>query len=280
MDRIKHMSVPALERGFAILEFLARTKNGSTLSQMARLLKLPKSSVHCLLTTLQELGYVCRGVNSTRYHLSGKIFSLTQMASGGMFLRELAKPHLERLAQATNLTVQMAAMIQMGQCIIVEKFSPPHAPPVATWVGKHVSLHCTALGKALAAFLPESEVDAIIDKQGLLRHNDNTICSPTRLKKELHLVRERGYAIDDEEEEVNFCCVGAPVFDGRNQAIAAVSAVGKSTQFGTYDIGRISPHVVAAAKAMSADFKTRFPENFGFLMFPREMSFLANRFSD
>jgi DNA-binding IclR family transcriptional regulator len=259
MDNAKKSSVPSLERGFAIMEYLAKSNGGMTLSQIARILKLPKSSVYCLLGTLQNLGYVYRGLSSNRYRVSLRVCALAQMALNEISLVDLARPHLRRLAESTGLTTHMAALMEDGSCVLIEKVSLPKLPHVATWIGKHVSLHCTALGKAVAAYLPECELDALICRQGLLRHNDNTICTTGRLKRELAAVRERGYSLDEEEEEINIRCIGAPVFGSASKPIAALSVVGTVSQLSADNLTHVARYVVAVAREISTELRDQRP---------------------
>jgi DNA-binding IclR family transcriptional regulator len=250
MESAKQNSVPALERGLRILELLPKSRGGLTLSQLARHLNLPKSSVHCLLHTLQNSGYVYRDSDSGKYRVSLRVCGLAQMALNSIGLREQAKPYLQNLAKATRMTVHLAVMEQ-GACILIEKVAPPDVGRIATWTGKHLSLHCTAVGKALAAYMPKEQLDALIREQGLLRHNDNTICSATRLKRELGTIRERGYALDDEEEEINVRCLGAPILDEKGQAIAAISIVGTTMQVHDGNVDQLARRVIATANEIS-----------------------------
>jgi DNA-binding IclR family transcriptional regulator len=179
------------------------------------------------------------------------------MALSEISVVDLARPHLRRLVKSTNLTTHMATLLEDGSCVLIEKVSPPNGPPVATWIGKHVSLHCTALGKAVAAHLPEDELDTLIHRQGLLRHNDNTICTIRRLKYELAAVRERGYALDEEEEEINIRCVGAPVFGCTSKPIAAVSVVGTVSQLSADSLNHLARHVVTVAREISDELRAQ-----------------------
>lgn len=87
-------------------------------------------------------------------------------------------------------------------------------------------MHCTSVGKTLVASLPDEKFEQIIRAKRFARHNDNTIVSVGALKKELARVREQGYALDDEEDELGVRCVGVPVFDGNHQVVAAMSVAG------------------------------------------------------
>ncbi|MEX2263384.1 MAG: IclR family transcriptional regulator [Bryobacteraceae bacterium] len=194
-------SVPAIERAFVILELLAHSRAGLTLRDVVRATSLPKSSVYCILTTLQRHGYLHRNERTSRYLFGLKLFSLANSALSGLPLREQAEPFLRSLMMQTRLTVHMGIK-EREEVVLVAKTEPPGISRLATWIGKRMEVHCTALGKALLAFLPEEEVDRVLQAHNLPRHNENTISSVRRLKEDLARVRTRGYAIDDEEDEI------------------------------------------------------------------------------
>jgi DNA-binding IclR family transcriptional regulator len=244
-------SVPAVERALAILEFLGKSRHGLTLSQVTRYLGLPKSSTHSLLLTFERCGYLHREPGTGRYRLGLRVCELANMALSGIALREGAAPVLRRLAENAGMTVHLA-ILEHGEAVLIDKLEPPgYGLKVATWAGKRLSLHCTAIGKSLAAYLSEEQLDLLIATQGLLRYNDNTIGSARRLKSELAVTRRRGYAMDDEEEEIGFRCIGAPVLDSRNEAIAAISIVGNTSQIDSENQQRLAELVMAAARAIS-----------------------------
>jgi IclR family acetate operon transcriptional repressor len=95
-----------------------------------------------------------------------------------------------------------------------------------TWLGKHLDLHCTALGKALASSMPSEEWQRLTTQHKLARHNDATICSPGRLIKELTLTRERGYAFDNEEFDIGMRCLAVPVLSASGEPVAAIGVSG------------------------------------------------------
>lgn len=258
MEKASKSLVPSLERGLRILELLPKKRGGLTLSQLTRYLELPKSSTYCLLRTLESSGYVCRDPVTSKYRVSLRVCTLAHMALNGIGLREQSRPYLLRLAESTRLTVHMG-LLEQSSCVLIEKIAPPGVTRVATFVGKHLSLHCTAVGKVLAAYLSEEQLDAIVREQGLVRHNDNTICSPRRLKQELALVRERGYAVDDEEEEIEVRCIGAPVFDGAN-VVAAISLVGTTEQVHSGNLDQLARQLMAMAGAIAEHIHAEPPE--------------------
>jgi DNA-binding IclR family transcriptional regulator len=250
MQDYSKSAVPSLERGLAILEILAKSRAGLSLSQVTRQLDLPKSSVHCLLRTLDETGYVYKDGPSGKYRVSLSICDLARQALQGISLRDQAKQFLRNLAERTGMTVHMA-ILEQGSCVLIEKVAPPGVPRTATWIGKQFALHCTAVGKALLAYLPESDAERLISDQGLIRYNDNTVCSIRQLKQELQMIRVRGYSLDDEEEEIGVRCLGAPIFNANNEAIAALSIVGEASQIAGDNVSRLHKDVVEAANRVS-----------------------------
>jgi DNA-binding IclR family transcriptional regulator len=249
VESIKTKSVPALDRALQILEMLANSKTGLTLAEITRNLGLAKSSAHYLLLTLVRRGYLHRNRQTGRYMFGLKLFTLANMALGGLELRQQAAPFLIALGQRTELTINMA-ILDLNEVVLIEKVEPRGIFRLATWVGQRLPVHCTGLGKALLAFLPEPELDRII-KHGLLRHNENTIVSPRKLKEHLALVRKLGYAVDDEEANIGLRGIGAPVQDSLGQAIASISVSGTTTQITPENLASFAEKVKQTGIAIS-----------------------------
>lgn len=250
MPALKTPSVPALERGLAVLELVAKSRSGLTFSQLARSLDFPASSIHCLLLTLERHGYLHRSETTGRYLCGMKLVRIANVALSGITLRDKAAPLLSDLSRRTGLTAHLA--IREGtDAMLIAKASSVGGQHVATWIGKRIDVHCTSMGKCLIAYLPESEIEDVTRQHGLLRHNENTISSVSRLKHELERVRVRGYAVDDQEEEIGMCCIGAPVFvDGI--VVAAVSVSGSTAEIDLEDCANIVRDVQMTASAIAA----------------------------
>jgi DNA-binding IclR family transcriptional regulator len=230
----KTQSVPALERGLSILESLSKSKHGLTLTQLTAQLELPKSSVHCLLLTFERHGYLYRDERSGRYRLGLRLCDLAGAALGGRALRDHALPYLNQLRESTHLTCHMA-VLEQDEVVLIEKVEALGSR-VNTWLGKRMDIHCTALGKSLAAYLPGDRLETLVRRHGMLRHNDNTIASFKKLKEELDSVRRLGYSIDDEEEEIGTRCIGVPILDSETHALAAISLSGTTSQINSTSV--------------------------------------------
>ena len=222
---VKTASPPSVDRAFTILEEVAQSHRGLRLREIANKLGAPRSSTHSLLVALERRGYLQRNESSGRYRFGPKVFTLANAGLKGMALREISYPILAGLMRQTGLTIHMAIMDREHAVLIEQIVPPPELAPM-TWPGERLELHCTALGKALAAFGPEEQWDRFVSKRALPRHNENTICSRKKLLDELAITRKRGYAFDDEEVDLGVRCLGVPVFGAANEAVAAISVCG------------------------------------------------------
>jgi DNA-binding IclR family transcriptional regulator len=247
---LKTPSVPALDRALIMLDLLAASGSGLSLSTLARRLALPKSSTHCLLLTLERHGYLHRNQETRRYMLGRKLFGLANLALSGLQLREQTAPFLRALMTRTHLTVHMA-ILEHNEAVLIEKVEPPGLLRLATWLGKRMEVHCTGVGKALIAYVPDEELVLLFRKHGLPRHNENTIVSLRRLRENLTEIRRVGYALDDEEDELGHRCVGCPVFDHTGRVSVAISVSGTTVQIPDENVPALATEVMKAAAAVS-----------------------------
>ena len=225
----KTPSVPAVQRILDVLEVISQSKMGMTLSELAQELKLPKSSAHCLVLTLERRGYLYRNERTARYKFGLKLLELADLALTGIPVRDQAAAVMFALMQTTGLAVHLA-VLENREAVLIHKIEPRGSYRLATWIGKRMEMHCTGVGKVFLAHFSETEQDQFIAERGLPRHNEHTIVSVARLKSHLEEVRAQGYALDDEEDELGYRCIGCPVFNAGRQVIAAISLAGDTDQ--------------------------------------------------
>jgi DNA-binding IclR family transcriptional regulator len=226
---IKTRSVPALSRALTMLELIAASRNGIALPDIARKLRIPKSTTHCILLTLLRQGYVTRSTRTRRYVFSSKLLQLANQAMDGLRLQEAAAPILRQMSLQTGFSVHMA-ILEGNEAVLIAKVDPPGAAPLSTWMGRRMELHCTGVGKVLLSSLPHDELRSLLARRVFSRHNENTITSMRRLLKETEAIRSNGYALDDEEDEVGYRCIGVPVLDEQGATVAAISVAGSVNQ--------------------------------------------------
>lgn len=222
----KYNRIQSVERAFSILEQFSQNERELGVTVIAKRIGLHKSTCFGLLYTLQELGYIQQNPETGRYGLGLKIFELGQTYLEGQDLRQLANPYLRRLVEQTQETAHLV-VLEGKTAVYIDKVEGSHAITISSRIGQRAKMHCTGVGKALMAHMPESDL-AQVFAGGLERCTENTITDEAKLRGHLKTIRDSGYAIDDEEIEVGLRCVAAPIFNAHNQAIAAVSMSGPS----------------------------------------------------
>lgn len=246
--------VPAIDRALNVLECLAQSRKGYSVSELSRRLALPKSSVHLILRTLERRGYLQKQASGGRYKFGMKLIALSRTALDGVELRDEARPALAALSQRTGLTVHMG-VLERSEIVIIERLESASAIRVVSWIGRRMDVNSTAVGKALIAHLPEDEFEAQVRPSQLTRRNDRTIGSMAALRTELDRVRTLGYAVCDEEDEIGVRCVGAPVLNRQGHAIAAISVAGTTLQIPPERVPELGQAVRDTAEEISARFQ-------------------------
>jgi DNA-binding IclR family transcriptional regulator len=247
-------SVPSINRALSVLELLAQSKRGFSISGISRSLALPKSSTYLTLATLEERGYLQKNAQTRRYYFGLKLVSLSRRVLEHLDLREEAKPLLHAFMRKTGIIVHLA-VLEGNEAVIIDRVEPPGLIAGADWIGRRLDINWTGLGKALVAFLSEERFSQLITGKRFAKHNDNTIVSIKALRRELAKVRELDYAIDDGEDGIGLRCVGAPVFDGSRRVIAAISAAGTTEQIPIDRIRTLAVVVKQAAAEISSHLR-------------------------
>jgi DNA-binding IclR family transcriptional regulator len=240
----------AVERALNILENVAQRREGLTNSEISRKLGIPKSSASYILRTLERRGYLRREGPTGRYKLGLKILSLGGDAQSNLDVADVALPFMRALVERVHLTSHLAVLDQ-GEAVYIEKVEAPGFFKVNTWVGRRMYLHSTSVGKVLLAWLPRQEMEAIVRQQGMKKRTPKTITAVSRLLADLELVREQGYAVDDEENSTGARCLGAPIHDAMGSVTAALGVSGTLTQVDEENLSRIADALKETARRIS-----------------------------
>ena len=218
--------VPAVNRTADLLELLAFSSVGLTLSDICRKIHIPKSSAHNLVYTLLMRGFLLRNLDGRTYSLGSRLTALTDAGDAERQVQLATRPTLREIALKVGLP-GLASVLKGAEACFVEVANPKRDGP---WVGRHIDSHCTSQGKALLAYLPDTELDLLFKGRSLGRFTPKTICSLPLLKQDLARIRAKGFAINDEEHVVGIRGIAAPVFDHVGHAIAAVGVSGSITE--------------------------------------------------
>ena len=212
-----------LTNAFAIIEtVVSKQDQGATYSEIVAALGLPKSSVHRILKELTDLGYLNYQPETKKYFGSLRLAAIGAEVMSNFQLRDHVRPYLLELHRETEHTTNLGILDgTMG--VFVDKIeSKDFGIKLFSEIGKTFPTHCTGLGKALLAFSPKKIVSRLLDAP-LDRITEKTITNPRKFKEELALIRERGYAMDDEEITRGIICTAAPVFGFQGELICAIS---------------------------------------------------------
>ncbi len=236
-------------KAISILDSLASTADtGISLTELSALIDMPKSSTHRYLATLQELGLAVRKGND-RFYLGTKVIELAGSYLVKSDLRNESQDVLNELAEKTGETIHLAVP-SGAEVVYIAKVESKHALVMSSHIGARIPMYCSALGKAILAFNGEEYLNTILTHP-MTQRTPNTITTVEALKIELNLTQRRGYAIDNEENEVGISCVGAPIFDYNATPIAAISISVPDQRINQESYEILGPLVMEAAHMVS-----------------------------
>jgi len=244
--------VQVLDRALAILDILSAEGPDLSLGEISDKLELHKSTAHRLTMVLERHKLIERNSVSGRYRLGLKLFELGTRAISHLDLRERARPVLDRLVLETSETVHLG-ILEDTEVLYLDKVEPARSVRMSSSVGRRNPAYCTAMGKAALAHLPDAQVEEIVRKHGLKAVTANTITSFLDLKTELKAVRERGYAVDDEEIEEGVRCVGCVVRNFSGAPVGAISVSGPAFRVTKEKVKSLARAVMASASILSAE---------------------------
>jgi len=220
--------VQTIERTSLILDILGQSPHGISIRELSDKIKLPKGTIHRLLSSLSYFGYVRQDSKTRNYLLGFKVVELGNLLLSQLDLRKEAAPFLKDLAERTKETVHMV-VFDRNEVVYIDKVEGDQNPSglrMASRIGLRNPAYSSAVGKVLLSLFPEEALNLFLKEKKLHKRTENTITDPSQLKEHLKMVRIQGYAIDDEENEKGVRCVGAPIYDESGNAVSAVSISG------------------------------------------------------
>lgn len=243
--------VQAVSRALALLELVCRAGRPLTLGMAAEEAGLVRPTAHRLLRTLIDYGLVSQDAVTKTYRPGLKLFELSNDVVRNLDLRSEALPEIRQLSRETNETVHLG-ILDEGEVVYIDKVESSQTIRMYSAIGKRAPAHCTGLGKILLAHLPAEELRRVIQKRGLREFTRTTITTVEALERELELVRERGYAVDDGEHEPEIRCVACPIRGSSGLVIAAMSLTAPATRMSRERATTLAPPVRHYAERASA----------------------------
>lgn len=237
---------------FTVLEYFVESgtaQRSIAFADLARSLPFARTTVHRILYSLEKLGYVEKDELKSRYHLAAKFFELTSPAVNFRRLQSISKPIMQQLLLRFGETINLG-VIEDEQVVYIDVLQSPSALRIAATPGERNPVHCTALGKAMIAFLPEREVEAVLSHQPLIRRTPKTITQRKHLIEHLASVREQAIALDMEENLGGVVCAAAPIFDQNARVIAGISISGPTSRM-LPKLSQVKQEIRSSAAALS-----------------------------
>ena len=220
----------------------------------------PKATLYRFLQTLTHQGMLAYDTDRGTYALGVRLVRLAHAAWAQSSLAPIARPFISDLAALTGETVHLAQMDQ-GQVLYVDKRNAAKPVEMFSQAGKVGPAYCTGVGKAMLAFMSETEVDAAIARQSFHRFGDQTLDTPEKLRAELAAIRVRGHAFDREEHEPGIICCAAPILARNGRVLGALSVTSTTARSSLVALEGEADRIKSCAAQIAAEAESwRFPE--------------------
>lgn len=240
-------AVQSVDRAIDLLEAMARSERPLGVGELATATGLAQGTAHRLLRTLQVRGYV-RHDAARKYSLGASAFVLGDAAQRS--LARSAQPHLSELVALCGETANLA-VLEGDEVVYLAQIPSPHSLRMFAEVGRHVPAHTTAVGKVLLAAMTPERARALVARTGLAPRTPNSIADPDAFAAELAATRERGWGVDEGEQELGVRCVAVPVGRGPD-AVAALSVSGPADRFAGSDTEGLLAQMARVADEFAA----------------------------
>jgi DNA-binding IclR family transcriptional regulator len=252
-DRSRGGGVQSIGRAFAILEEVARNRDGIGLAELSKRVGLHNSTTCHLVKTMVSLGYIRQLKDSKRYRIGRPLFALAASALDEMEMVSMATPVLDDLARETGECSHFGT--RMSDAVVVMARTPgPGAFQLTDRVGVVRPAYCTALGKVILAALRPDQLDRYIERVELKALAAKTITNPQRLRREIDEVSQTGIAFDDGEFNEEVRCAAMPVRDFSGQVVGAIGISGPVWRLSLQALQSSGKILEAAANRLSAAF--------------------------
>lgn len=238
--------IQSLARGIKLLDTIANSDRAYSITELAEVISVDKSSASRLVKTLVNYDYLQQKPGSRGYVLGKRLHRISWRLLNRYPIREKARPFLYRLVRETG-ECSHTAVFSEGKALMIDDVEAEASLRVVGGIGRMLHLHCTAVGKGLLAFgdypIPSC----------LPAHTAHTITDPETLLDNLEQARRQGYALDDEENEMGVRCIAAPVYGYMGATIATVGISGPTPRVTLDRIKPLAKMVMQVAKELSAE---------------------------
>lgn len=243
-------SVQSLSRASSILEAIANHNNNISITELSKVVDLHKSTVHRLLKSLIELGYVRQNINDSHYALTVKLFEIGASVVRQNDLITTARPYLEKLSQLSGEVVHLVIPDQTD-IIYVDKVESTHTLRMHSYIGKRSPMYCTAVGKAILATKSDALIREFWTQIDPVKHTPYTIVTIEAFLDEINRIRTMGISYDNEEHETDIRCVGTALTNYTGNVVGAISISGPKQRMSDEILNKLIPELLEVKQSIS-----------------------------
>jgi DNA-binding IclR family transcriptional regulator len=236
----------ALEKALDVLGDVARAEAPQSFADLLATTGLPRSTLHRILALLAARGLVAKDARGQGFVPGMGLMELARHAWERSDVRLAASEPLRALAARVGEAVHLAALVDR-EVVYLDKVESEHPVRLYSAIGKRGPVHCTSVGKAMAAFLPERARAELLAGLCYDRFTPATIVDPAQMEREFGAIRASGNAFDREEHQQGVHCVAAPIFDFRGHPVAGISITSPTFRVSRDDLDAFAPLVRDAA---------------------------------
>lgn len=222
-------AVKSLRKALTVLNVIAAADHPLTVAEVAVNAAIARPTAYRFVQTLVAAGYLAQDPLDGRLSVGFAVLPLASSLLDRNRMRIEALPHLQNLANETGERANLGILYR-DQVLYIAGVEKPALPTIYSRFGKNAPAHCSSLGKAVLAYLPETDIRALLSRKPLALWTQTTITGMAEFMNELAETRARGYAIDRAEHAPGSCCVAAPIFDANNRPIGAIGVSGRELE--------------------------------------------------
>ncbi|WP_299948955.1 IclR family transcriptional regulator [uncultured Ruegeria sp.] len=244
-----------------VLEQVAAFERPVRFGELLESSAFPKATLYRFLQSLTNQGMLHYEPERQTYSPGMRLVRLAHSAWTQSSLAPIARPYLDALSQETGETVHLA-QLDSGQVLYVDKRNAQRPIEMYSEAGKVGPAYCTGVGKAMMAYLDEAQLEKTISQQSFHRFTDKTLTSAKALRADIELIRNRGYAVDDEEHEPGIICIACPILTTGGRMLGALSVTGSTGRMDFEQLETWVPRVRRVAEQIGTKAQAwRFPED-------------------
>ena len=242
----------SIEKSIEVLNYLSNVREGIRLAEIYPKLPFPKSTVHRILNILVKYSLVSKDKETSKYRLGLQVLKYANSFNDSFDFREIAGPILKEVCLETGLTTYLTSWYN-GHCICIDSVRPLRVMNThfSVETNKEMPFHCTSSSKVILAYQSPEEIKRIIYEQPLKRYTAKTIIDPKKLEKHLNEIKEKGFAVCDEELENGVKAIAVPIKDIYGKVIASITIVGLSDRLSGNNIEELLKILVSSAQKLS-----------------------------